>query len=207
MSYFANVSDASSYDPVLMTPNNPSLKPRFLNAMVKKSERCMILRVFVNGSIALQELYEKAILAHNLKLIDQDYVDSGFDLYAPLELKCDLGTVNKVDFHIQCASYMVDLSSSNNREYPTGYCLYPRSSLSKTSLRLANSVGIIDSGYRGDVIGMFDCINADYTIKQFDRLAQICAPSLVPIFVEMVRNDLELGTTVRGSGGFGSSGR
>jgi dUTP pyrophosphatase len=206
MSYFANSADTSSYDPITMA-HTPSIKSQFLSAMSKKCDRCMVLRVFVNGSLALQELYQNAIMAHNLKLIDQDYMDSGFDLYAPLELKCSVGTVNKVDFHIQCASYTIDLFSSNDREFPTGYCLYPRSSLSKTSLRLANSVGIIDSGYRGDVIGMFDCINADYTIKQFDRLAQICAPSLVPIFVEMVRNDIELGATTRGAGGFGSSGR
>ena len=37
--------------------------------------------------------------------------------------------------------------------------MYPRSSLSKTMLRLANSVGIIDAGYRGHLIGMFDVIN------------------------------------------------
>ena len=205
MSYFANASDTYSSE----STNAPSasIKSQFLSAMGKKCDRCMILQIFVNGSLGLQELYEKAVLAHNLKLIDQDYVDSGFDLYAPLEMKCSVGTVSKVDFHIQCASYMVNFMSSNEKGFPTGYCLYPRSSLSKTSLRLANSVGIIDSGYRGDVIGMFDCINADYTIKQFDRLAQICAPSLVPIFVEMVRNDMELGTTARGSGGFGSSGR
>ena len=209
MSYFANATDASFNESPINTINTSeaSIKSRFLSAMIKKCDQCMILRLFVNGSIALQELYEKAILAHNLKLIDQDYVDSGFDLYAPIELTCSVGTVNKVDFHIQCASYMVNLSSSSSRELPTGYCLYPRSSLSKTSLRLANSVGIIDSGYRGDVIGMFDCINNDYTIKQFDRLAQICAPSLAPIFVEMVRNDVELGATLRGTGGFGSSGR
>lgn len=204
MSYFAN---ASADESPVSSPNNTTLKTKFFNDMSKKCEHCMVLKLFVNGSIALQNKYETAVMAHNLNLIDQEYADSGFDLYAPLQLKCAVGTVTKVDFHIQCASYMVNLTSPNYREFPTGYCLYPRSSLSKTSLRLANSVGIIDSGYRGDVIGMFDCINSDYTVKDFDRLAQICAPSLVPIFVEMVRNDIELGMTTRGDGGFGSSGR
>ena len=48
---------------------------------------------------------------------------------------------------------------SNSKTFNTGYYMYPRSSLSKTKLRLANSVGIIDSGYRGNLIGMFDLIN------------------------------------------------
>ena len=101
----------------------------------------------------------------------------------------------------------------------TGFYMYPRSSLSKTKLRLANSVGIIDSGYRGNLIGMFDVVNiddeernmnknnADYFAKVNDRLVQICAPGLVPILVEIVENEDELGNeTERGSGGFGSTG-
>jgi dUTP pyrophosphatase len=95
--------------------------------------------------------------------------------------------------------------------------MYPRSSLSKTKLRLANSVGIIDSGYRGNLIGMFDVVNvensysdeknADYFAKSYDRLVQICGPGLIPILVEIVEDEQELGNeTERGSGGFGSTG-
>jgi dUTP pyrophosphatase len=103
--------------------------------------------------------------------------------------------------------------------FNTGFYMYPRSSLSKTRLRLANSVGIIDSGYRGNLIGMFDVVNienenineingGDYFAKVNDRLVQICAPGLIPILVEIVENEYELGneTSERGSGGFGSSG-
>ena len=214
MSYFANALDSSNDNSLnsesLMSDFNavgPTIKSRFLSTMSKKSCRCMVLKVFVDGSPELRDLYYSAILAHNLKLIDQEYVDAGFDLFAPIELKCSEGGVAKIDFHIQCASYMVNVETSVLKEHPTGYFLFPRSSLSKTSLRLANSVGIIDAGYRGNIIGMFDCIHSDYTVKQFDRLAQICSPGLVPIFVEMVSSDVELGATLRGSGGFGSSGR
>ena len=97
--------------------------------------------------------------------------------------------------------------------------MYPRSSLSKTKLRLANSVGIIDAGYRGNLIGMFDITNidelargdknreADYVAKEYDRLVQICAPGLVPIYVEIVHDISELSIeTERGDGGFGSTG-
>jgi dUTP pyrophosphatase len=87
--------------------------------------------------------------------------------------------------------------------------MYPRSSLSKTSLRLANSVGIIDSGYRGNLIGMFDLLGIEsYEVNQYDRLVQVCAPGLVPIYVEIVDMLEDLGThTLRGTGGFGSTGK
>jgi dUTP pyrophosphatase len=96
-----------------------------------------------------------------------------------------------------------------NRSYNTGYYIHPRSSISKTPLRLANSTGIIDAGYRGSLIGMFDVLHeTDFTGKANDRYVQICAPSLAPIIVEVVSNkeDLELNTE-RGEGGLGSTGR
>jgi dUTP pyrophosphatase len=90
--------------------------------------------------------------------------------------------------------------------------MHPRSSVSKTKLRLANATGIIDSGYRGHLMGMFDLINLfgneEYAVEKYDRLLQICAPGLVPIVVEIVNTFEELGSqTERGSGGFGSTGR
>ena len=86
--------------------------------------------------------------------------------------------------------------------------MYPRSSLSKTQLRLANNTGIIDAGYRGPLIGMFDCLTDDeYEVSGFTRLLQICAPGLVPIYVRIIDTVAELGpNTSRGEGGFGSTG-
>ena len=108
-----------------------------------------------------------------------------------------------------------NLSGQNQYTYyNTGYYMYPRSSLSKTPLRLANSVGIIDSGYRGPLIGMFDMIyrgtshpNTSYIISKYDRLLQICAPNLCPILVKWTEDVSDLGITSRGEGGFGSTGR
>jgi len=98
----------------------------------------------------------------------------------------------------------------------SGYYLYPRSSIVKTSMRLANSVGIIDSGYRGEIMAVVDkhdTSNDWKTVlkrdcKQYDRLFQICAGDLQPFRVEIVDNESELsGITERGCGGFGSTGR
>ena len=85
--------------------------------------------------------------------------------------------------------------------------MHPRSSIYKTPLRLANSTGIIDAGYRGNLIGMFDCFAPQHVLNQHERILQICAPSLMPIFVEIVETIEGLGDeTMRGGGGFGSTG-
>jgi dUTP pyrophosphatase len=127
----------------------------------------------------------------------------------------DASPVNKLDLQVCCSARMY-LDSGKN--FNTGYYMYPRSSLSKTQLRLANSVGIIDAGYRGHLMGMFDVVNidpckkndmeADYCGNVYDRYLQICAPGLVPIIVEIVNSKQDLGDeTERGEGGFGSTGR
>jgi len=96
----------------------------------------------------------------------------------------------------------------NGKEYPSGYYMYPRSSTgSKTALRMTNSVGIIDSGYRGNLMGCFDLnpnINSPTFFSSYNSLVQLCAPSLVPMIVLIV-DDLDENTE-RGEGGFGSTG-
>jgi dUTP pyrophosphatase len=86
--------------------------------------------------------------------------------------------------------------SSPDREYNTGYYMFPRSSISKGRLRLANSVGIIDAGYRENLMSAFDLTPNpmdDYIVNKYDKLIQICAPSLVPIIVEIVDTIDDLG--------------
>ena len=91
-------------------------------------------------------------------------------------------------------------------EIPEGHVglLFPRSSVSKTNLRLANSVGVIDSGYRGEIILKFDRKGFTDTLYSVgDRVGQLMLlqnPSIQ--FVEVP----ELRTSDRDTGGFGSSG-
>ena len=85
---------------------------------------------------------------------------------------------------------------------PTAFYLYPRSSISKTNFRLANNVGIIDSGYRGNIGAYFDC-KCNTKIVKNQRLLQICSNTLEPFYVVLVDN---LNITERGKNGFGSSG-
>ena len=92
---------------------------------------------------------------------------------------------------------------------PSAFELHARSSLgSKSTIRLSNCEGIIDSGYRGNLIACVDNIGSEkYTANKFDRLFQIVAPSKTPIFIELVEMHTDLKPTERGTGGFGSTGK
>jgi dUTP pyrophosphatase len=92
-------------------------------------------------------------------------------------------------------------------EIPEGYVglVFPRSSIKNTQLALSNSVGVIDSGYRGEVMAVFNKL-VGYPSKKYyvgDRGAQLI---IIPIpKIEMIVVD-ELSETERGTGGFGSTG-
>jgi len=188
------------------------IKNMFINYnLLKHYPRYMHLRIFVDSQLdcELYERYYTAMYNHNSKINESPiHIDAGFDLFAPLEQKVNYDIANKVNYRIKCSAQIVEGDEQKYRIYNTGYYLHPRSSISKTPLRLANSTGIVDSGYRGNVIGMFDCSIPSYTIEEYDRLVQICAPGLIPINVEIVDNEDYLGApTARGGGGIGSTGR
>jgi len=133
--------------------------------------------------------YTSKIEEHNSKS-QSLHADSGFDLPCIQELECK-GTT-KYNLGVKVALYRDNM--------PSAFYLYPRSSISNTSLRLANSVGIIDRGYRGPMIACFD---GTASIKKFQRLVQVCTPTLDPMRVQLVDS---LDDTARGEGGFGSTG-
>jgi dUTP pyrophosphatase len=79
--------------------------------------------------------------------------------------------------------------------------LLPRSSVYKKSQMLANSVGVIDSGYRGEIMFKFTRSDSQYSVG--DRVGQIIILPYPQIEFEEVK---ELSATNRGTGGFGSTG-
>lgn len=128
--------------------------------------------------------------------------DSGLDLVATSKTYDDNGNV----------VYGTDLAF----EIPKGYVglLFPRSSNSKQDLLLSNSVGVLDSGYRGEVLfkfrmnahrikdtGIVHISNKKYNIG--DRIGQLIIIPYPTIEFEEVE---ELSETERGSGGYGSTG-
>lgn len=184
----------------------------------------MYLKIFLNSDdVELYTKYKNAVDKHNNNIINNvNEINSGFDLFTP----CDkfINTfcgADLIDYNVICKATLVHPTFTSN----TGFYIYPRSSIIKTKFRLANSVGIIDAGYRGNLIGAFDTVRVakmlfspddqsnpeqyyyDCYMHRFDRYIQICAPGLLPILVEMVDKKELLGEqTTRGSGGFGSTG-
>jgi dUTP pyrophosphatase len=95
-------------------------------------------------------------------------------------------------------------------EIPKGFVglIFPRSSVRKTRLMLSNCVGVIDSGYRGELQATFNKINNDSVsendYKVGDRIAQIM---IIPHPDIQFEEADELSDTERGEGGFGSTGK
>lgn len=92
-------------------------------------------------------------------------------------------------------------------EIPQGYVglIFPRSSISKTDMCLRNSVGVIDSGYRGEIIFKFKrFVDGVKLYKEGDRVGQLI---IMPYpHITLVETD-DLSETNRGNGGFGSTGK
>lgn len=112
--------------------------------------------------------------------------------------------------------YYVEYKTGLAAEIPEGYVglLFPRSSISKSALVLANSVGVVDSGYRGEICLRFKVdagtaeqaneVNGNIaSYNKGDRVGQLMIvpyPTIEPEFVD------EVSETERGITGFGSSG-
>lgn len=148
--------------------------------------------LFILPDESVKEVYELVAHTHNMEVETNLYANSGFDL--PLFADVSMSGLHKEDYMIKCAMY--------DSEKPSAFYLYPRSSISKTELRLANSVGIIDRGYRGNICAVFD-VKTPFVATKGQRFVQICEPSLEPFKVQIVS---ELNMTLRGEGGFGSTG-
>lgn len=165
-----------------------------------------LLRLKVSNE--LRDMYIEASNKHNLA-VEQGQADAGFDLFSPEDLPVAGFTTAKINQGVKGAmEFFPGTELDRSVGVPVGYYMYPRSSTgTKTPLRLANSVGIIDAGYRGNYIAVFDNWRGEvFQVEKLQRLVQICPPNLTyPLRVELVE---DLGEpTLRGEGGFGSTGK
>ena len=120
--------------------------------------------------------------------------DAGLDLYVLEDIEFAPGETKLIKLGISCQP-----------ENGIGYFLMPRSSISKTSLRMSNSVGLIDGGYRGEIMACCDNIKTEkYFVKKGERLFQLVAANCSEIHFE-IKDELEEST--RGNDGFGSTGK
>ena len=143
--------------------------------------------------------------------------DSGIDLIIPESGVVNLGKTFTIDHQIQCSLEKVIKDTKIVRN-PVAYWLVPRSSISKTNFRMANSIGLIDKGYRGNIKAKIDMmmnpsinfngsITVDKTsdnVLKYSRMFQIATPDLSPISKINIVDKLY--TTRRGQGAFGSTG-
>jgi dUTP pyrophosphatase len=169
-----------------------------------------LLKLFIDSKDnELLNLYTDFSRKHNSVVMDGGLFDAGIDLFCPEKLIMSGRQTGKVDHCVKAAMEFID-NIDKDSGIPVGYYLYPRSSTgTKTPLRLSNSIGIIDSGYRGHIIAVFDnWQDVNFTIEPYQRLVQLCPPNLTyPIYVRLVEKEEDLGVTVRGGGGFGSTGK
>jgi hypothetical protein len=208
-----------------------------MTTVMQKNEDCsrpyFALNIFIPPStnLCLRDKYRKARDKHNevalsyiFRTTEHVHFDAGFDIFCPSSVTVKGGESVLLNQDIKCSMLKVEAGAApndppwaglsglemGNRCLPVGYYLYPRSSMgTKTPLRLSNSVGIVDSGYRGNIMAALDNRSKEsYYIEQETRLLQICPPDLsYPTLVRLVENESDLGETARGDGGFGSTGK
>ena len=122
--------------------------------------------------------------------------DGGMDVSSPVDMVIPAGATKIVPTGLKAA-------------VPVGWMLlvFPRSGLSvKTGLRIANSPGLIDAGYRDEIgVILHNTAESDYEVKTGDRIAQFVLMKKTTISFTAVDDVTEIGGN-RG-GGFGSSGR
>lgn len=188
---------------------SPLLRPLYLPKGASLSRKHMNadtgLRLFIQPlSDAFAERYRTAANIWNQTPLEER--NSGFDLY------CDANDVvyqygdGAAIVGMGCRALAVDATGR-----PRAFWLSPRSSICKTKWRLANSLGLIDATYRGVLRGAFSSI--DTTDRQFhsdnhmQRYTQLAAADLVPWTEVIVVDQLPGPETLRGAGGFGSTGQ
>ena len=135
----------------------------------------------------------------NIKLIEGGKIpvkmhtnDAGFDCYAREFIK--LG--NQYKYNLGFAI-----------EIPQGYVglVFPRSSVCKTGLSMSNSVGVIDSNYRGEVSAVYN--NVDTEKERYKVGERVCQLIIMP-YPEIEFNEVEeLADSDRGENGYGSTGK
>lgn len=187
-------------------------------AVSKHTPVVTVLQIYVDtrDDDTFKDAYQEHINSHNLKIQQQTYTpDAGFDLLTPYRLDVTNVQFIKIGMQLHISALHINAmfgydNVSHDITRPIGLQLHSRSSTSNTPLRLAITSGIIDAGYRGELKAAFDIIPRNGSIiEPHVRLVQLVSPDMSPIIVELVerKEDLLLCSTIRGNGGFGSTGK
>jgi dUTP pyrophosphatase len=142
--------------------------------------------------------YKNAVDSYMAKPYEQR--DAGLDTFCNTSIVGKPGATEKLDLATRAAAY------DPQRGMFRAFLLMPRSSISKTPMRMANSVGLIDAGYRGILLGAVD-FQQEFTAGAGERYFQIVGADLLPWKAIHIVEEIPGGATLRGEGGFGSTGR
>ena len=134
--------------------------------------------------------------------------NAGFDLYSNEDVTVEQ-TPQFIPFGIVVrllkVQHMPGGTSNDYLKTESHFWLMPRSSIYKTGLMMANSTGVIDKSYRGELKAPVWSMTANSKVSRGDRLFQIVAPDMGWIRTVKVVNSMP--NSERGAGGFGSTGR
>ena len=136
--------------------------------------------------------------------------DSGIDLFCTENVQIKHGESAKINFGISCELLCVhkEWNGSQSKPYNVSYLLLPRSSIIKTPLRLANSVGLIDAHYQNNISAFVDNIKMEghFDVVKGTRLFQLVTPDLIPFkSLEVVKEFTK--PELNRKGGYGSTGK
>ena len=222
--YDNNFTDNNSENSANASENSANASENSANACADDDDHYKLYIYVHNANDAnldLKNMYEESSKKHNdnvdsylksynTNLLNAEEVeknkfvdcyDSGFDLFCPENIEWQNISNYMLDHNISCAM--------TYRGKFVGYYLYMRSSTPvKTPLRLANNVGIIDSGYRGNIKAYFDIKGSNFNFVKGHRYMQICPPDIgKPMKVVVVDSLSILGeNNARAKGGYGSTG-
>ena len=156
--------------------------------------------------------YELEILAldptnlpfYPVALLNRPDGNAGFDLHATASLSV-AGSPQFIPFGIVARLLKVTTADDNTlTKEDSHFWVLPRSSIYKTGIIMANSVGVIDKSYRGELKAPVVSLTGHSTVSHGERLFQIVAPDMG--WIRHVRIVDSLPATDRGQGGFGSTG-
>jgi dUTP pyrophosphatase len=173
----------------------------------KKFRTIAILKIWVDPSVpGLREMYKEHVQKHNSHTLSHSYPNSGMDVFVAHKTIL-LPNIHSDKLKLAIKAEMYTCYSQDHHLESGAYYLLPRSSLSNTPLLQSNHVGLIDMGYRGEIMAPIrNLSNDEYVIEPFTRLFQLTHPLACPILVDLVDNEEDLSSSERGSGGFGSTG-
>jgi dUTP pyrophosphatase len=148
------------------------------------------------------KLLDAADQWYPIALYNRSDENAGYDLYTSqhVEIGQDAGFV---PFGI--AARLLKVANNGDEVTDSHFLLAPRSSIYKSGLIMANSLGVIDKGYRGELKAPVWSLSGKSNVACGERLFQILAPDMG--WIRNVRVVDTLPSTMRGANGFGSSGR